>query len=70
TGHGVGLDIHEPPYIVAGNRTPLEPGMAFSVEPGVYFPGRFGIRIEDVVVVSPSHAVPMTKVTHELTIVQ
>lgn len=70
TGHGVGLDIHEPPYIVAGNRTPVELGMAFSVEPGVYFPGRFGIRIEDVVVVSPSHAVPMTRVTHELTIVQ
>ncbi|MGD9675470.1 MAG: M24 family metallopeptidase [Candidatus Bipolaricaulia bacterium] len=70
TGHGIGLDVHEPPYIVAGNRILLEPGMAFSVEPGVYFPGRFGIRIEDVVVVSESNAVPMTTVTHELTIVK
>jgi len=69
TGHGIGLDIHEPPYIVGGNRIPLEPGMSFSVEPGVYFPGRFGIRIEDVVVVSESNAIPMTTATHELTIV-
>ena len=69
TGHGVGLDIHESPYIVAGNQVPLEPGMAFSVEPGVYFPGRFGIRIEDVVVVTESGSTPMTTVTHELTIV-
>ncbi len=69
TGHGVGLDIHESPYIVAGNRIPLEPGMAFSVEPGVYFPERFGVRIEDVVVVSESDGMPMTTVTHELLIV-
>jgi Xaa-Pro aminopeptidase len=69
TGHGIGLDIHESPYIVAGNKTLLEPGMAFSVEPGVYFPERFGVRIEDVVVVSESAGVPMTTVTHELLIV-
>ncbi|SEL68878.1 Xaa-Pro aminopeptidase [Blastococcus sp. DSM 46786] len=50
TGHGIGLDTHEAPYIVAGNRLPLEPGMAFSVEPGIYLPGRHGARIEDIVV--------------------
>jgi Xaa-Pro aminopeptidase len=50
TGHGIGLEEHEDPYIVAGNDEPLEPGMAFSVEPGIYLPGRFGARIEDIVV--------------------
>jgi Xaa-Pro aminopeptidase len=50
TGHGIGLDTHEAPYIVAGNTLPLEPGMAFSVEPGIYLAGRCGARIEDIVV--------------------
>jgi Xaa-Pro aminopeptidase len=50
TGHGIGLDSHEAPYIVAGNDLPLEPGMAFSVEPGIYLAGRCGARIEDIVV--------------------
>jgi Xaa-Pro aminopeptidase len=50
TGHGIGLDVHEEPYIVAGNRLRLEPGMAFSIEPGVYLQGRHGARIEDIVV--------------------
>ncbi len=52
TGHGIGLEEHEEPYIVAGNELVLEPGMAFSIEPGVYLPGRFGMRIEDIVVVT------------------
>ncbi len=52
TGHGIGVEEHEEPWIVAGNREPLQPGMAFSVEPGVYLPGRFGARIEDIVVVT------------------
>ncbi|MFD1645444.1 M24 family metallopeptidase [Haloarchaeobius litoreus] len=52
TGHGVGLDVHEPPYIVEGNETELEPGMVFSVEPGVYIEDEFGVRIEDLVVVT------------------
>ncbi|MDZ5810307.1 aminopeptidase P family protein [Halorubrum sp. AD140] len=52
TGHGVGLDVHEEPYVVAGNDRALEPGMVFSVEPGVYLDGRFGCRIEDLVVVT------------------
>jgi Xaa-Pro aminopeptidase len=50
TGHGIGLEVHEDPYIVHGNDLPLEPGMAFSIEPGIYLPGRQGARIEDIVV--------------------
>jgi len=50
TGHGIGLEVHEEPYMVEGNETRLSPGMAFSVEPGVYLPDRFGVRIEDIVV--------------------
>jgi Xaa-Pro aminopeptidase len=50
TGHGIGLEVHEDPYMVAGNATPLEPGMAFSVEPGIYLPGRWGVRLENIVV--------------------
>jgi Xaa-Pro aminopeptidase len=50
TGHGIGLETHEEPYIVAGNTRVLEPGMAFSIEPGFYLPGHFGARIEDIVV--------------------
>ena len=49
TGHGIGLEGHEHPYIVEGNDLPLEPGMTFSVEPGIYIPGEFGVRIEDIV---------------------
>jgi Xaa-Pro aminopeptidase len=52
TGHGVGLEVHEPPYVVDGNDLELEPGMVFSVEPGVYLEGEFGVRIEDLVVVT------------------
>ncbi|MDQ2846077.1 MAG: Xaa-Pro peptidase family protein [Actinomycetota bacterium] len=56
TGHGIGLEVHEHPYLVSGNTRPLEPGMAFSVEPGIYLPGRFGVRIEDIVVVGDDGA--------------
>jgi len=52
TGHGLGLDVHEEPYIVAGNDRELEPGMVHSVEPGIYLPGEFGVRVEDIVVVT------------------
>jgi len=50
TGHGIGLEVHEHPYIVEGNELPLETGMTFSIEPGVYLPDEFGVRIEDIVV--------------------
>ena len=53
TGHGIGTEAHEDPYVVAGNATPLVPGHAFSVEPGIYLPGRFGMRLEDIVVATP-----------------
>jgi len=50
TGHGIGMEAHEDPYVVAGNATPLVAGHAFSIEPGIYLPGRFGLRLEDIVV--------------------
>jgi Xaa-Pro aminopeptidase len=52
TGHGIGLEVHEPPYAAAGDRTILEPGMTFSVEPGIYLDGELGVRIEDIVAVT------------------
>jgi Xaa-Pro dipeptidase len=67
TGHGIGLDVHEDPYIVSGNTLPLEPGMAFSVEPGIYQPGRWGARIEDIVVVTADGVEPLNTRPHELT---
>jgi len=54
TGHGVGLEIHEPPRVAAGQKELLEPGMVITIEPGVYFPGKWGIRIEDMVAVTAS----------------
>jgi len=54
TGHGIGMDGHEPAYLVHGDMTPLEPGMCFSDEPGIYIPGKFGIRLEDCWYMTPS----------------
>ena len=54
TGHGIGLETHEDPYMVTGSATQLRPGMAFSVEPGVYLPGRWGVRLENIVVCADS----------------
>ena len=65
TGHGLGLDVHEPPYIVAGNEQLLEPGMTFTVEPGIYLPGRGGVRIEDDVLVTPAGAESLTTFPRE-----
>ena len=69
TGHGIGLSVHEEPYIVAGNDLPLVEGMAFSVEPGVYLPGRWGARIEDIVIVTEDGSAPVNTRPHELTVV-
>jgi Xaa-Pro aminopeptidase len=66
TGHGIGLDGHEEPYIVAGNTLPLEPGMAFSVEPGIYLTGRHGARIEDIVVCTADGVERLNTVSTEL----
>ena len=52
TGHGLGLEVHEPPYIVDGNDTILQPGTTFTIEPGIYLPGKGGVRIEDDVVIT------------------
>ncbi|HEX6230414.1 MAG TPA: Xaa-Pro peptidase family protein [Actinomycetota bacterium] len=70
TGHGIGIEVHEPPYIVEGNATLLEPGMTFSDEPGIYLPGRFGVRIEDQVVVTPAGAERLNEASRDLTIVR
>jgi Xaa-Pro aminopeptidase len=69
TGHGIGLSVHEEPYIVAGNDLPLATGMAFSVEPGIYLPGRWGARIEDIVIVTEDGAAPVNTRSHDLTVV-
>jgi Xaa-Pro aminopeptidase len=69
TGHGIGLEGHEDPYIVAGNLEPLEPGMTFSVEPGIYLPGRFGARIEDIVACTDQGARRLNTTRRELRVV-
>ena len=68
TGHGIGLSVHEEPYIVAGNTDVLRAGMAFSVEPGVYLPGRWGARIEDIVILTDDGAEPVNSRPHGLTV--
>ncbi|MEW2499549.1 M24 family metallopeptidase [Amycolatopsis sp. CA-161197] len=68
TGHGIGLDVHEEPYIIAGNTLALEPGMAFSVEPGIYQPGRWGARIEDIVVVTETGVEAVNTRPHDLVV--
>lgn len=69
TGHGIGLEEHEEPYIVAGNPEPLAAGHAFSIEPGVYLPGRYGVRIEDIVVATLQGPRSLNEADHALTIV-
>jgi D-alanyl-D-alanine dipeptidase len=70
-GHGIGLDGHEHPYLVTGNAQRLEPGMAFSIEPGIYLPGRFGVRIEDIAYIDDHGvALPMNTADRSLAIVQ
>jgi Xaa-Pro aminopeptidase len=69
-GHGIGLDGHEPPYLVQGNDTRLQPGMAFTIEPGLYLPGRFGVRIEDTVALQAEGAVRLNNADRGITIVE
>jgi Xaa-Pro aminopeptidase len=70
TGHGIGLEEHEPPYIVEGNPEPLRPGMCFSIEPGIYLEGEFGVRIEDIVTVTDSGAARLNRATRDLLVVR
>lgn len=67
-GHGLGLDLHEEPYLVGGNRTPLTVGMVFSDEPGIYLQGKFGVRIEDSVVCTEQGGVRLNEATRDLTV--
>jgi Xaa-Pro aminopeptidase len=69
TGHGIGLTTHEPPYMVEGDTNPLERGMCFSIEPGVYLPGKFGVRIEDIVTVTDDGGRRFNDTSHDLQIV-
>jgi Xaa-Pro aminopeptidase len=66
TGHGLGIEEHEPPWISAVSETVLEPGMVFSIEPGIYLQGKFGIRIEDIVVVTADGSRTLTGLDHAL----
>jgi Xaa-Pro aminopeptidase len=69
-GHGVGIAIHEEPYMVEGNETPLEPGNVFSIEPGIYIAGRYGVRIENLVAVRPDGAAEtLNHFTRELIVI-
>jgi Xaa-Pro aminopeptidase len=68
TGHGIGLEGHEPPWIMAGDTTVLQEGMTFSIEPGVYLTGQFGVRIEDIVAVTQSGVRNLTGFDHTLVI--
>jgi len=69
TGHGIGLEEHEDPYMVAGNSTPIAAGHTFSVEPGIYVPGRWGVRIEDIVTATADGPRNLNRADHALTVV-
>jgi Xaa-Pro aminopeptidase len=69
TGHGIGLEGHEEPYLIAGNGEALAQGMAFSVEPGIYLPGRYGARIEDIVICGPDGPIVLNNQPRELRVV-
>jgi len=68
TGHGIGIEEHEDPYIVSGNTEPLQAGHAFSVEPGIYVPGRWGFRLEDIVVATEHGPDELNQANHALVV--
>jgi Xaa-Pro aminopeptidase len=70
TGHGIGLEEHEDPYLVEGNGEPLVAGHAFSVEPGIYLPGRTGLRLEDIVVATETGPDPLNTADHDLVVLE
>jgi Xaa-Pro aminopeptidase len=68
TGHGIGMEEHEDPYMVEGNTLPIAPGHAFSVEPGIYVPGKWGMRLEDIVVATEQGPLSMNHADHSLVV--
>jgi D-alanyl-D-alanine dipeptidase len=69
TGHGIGITTHEPPYMVEGETHTVQPGMCFSIEPGIYLPNRFGVRIEDIVTVTAEGGRRLNQTPHEMRVV-
>jgi Xaa-Pro aminopeptidase len=69
-GHGIGLEAHEEPYLVEGNAEPLRPGMAFSIEPGIYLEGHYGARIEDIAVCGPNGPIVLNEAPRDLLVVE
>jgi Xaa-Pro dipeptidase len=69
TGHGIGVEEHEDPYIVSGNSQALVAGHAFSIEPGIYLPGRWGMRLEDIVVATSTGPDALNRADHGLIVV-
>lgn len=69
TGHGIGMEAHEDPYMVSGNKLPIAAGHAFSVEPGIYLPGKWGMRLEDIVVATDAGTLSMNNVDHSLVVI-
>jgi Xaa-Pro aminopeptidase len=70
TGHGIGVEAHEDPYVVAGNDLPLQAGHAFSIEPGIYLPARFGLRLEDIVVATAAGPERLNEAPRDLAVVE
>jgi len=70
TGHGIGISVHEAPYIKTGNKQILERGMTFSVEPGIYMQNKFGIRIEDIVVIRDNGPEILNNFTKEIIVIK
>jgi Xaa-Pro aminopeptidase len=70
TGHGIGVTTHEPPYLVEGEQQPLVAGMCFSIEPGIYLPDRFGVRIEDIVTCTEDAGRRFNTTAHGMAVVE
>ena len=69
TGHGLGTEIHEPPFITSNSETILEPGMVFSIEPGIYIRNKFGVRLEEIVILRDNGPEILSKIPRELKVI-